>query len=276
MNRRSFSICFLLWLIFIPSWGEAFVPEAPHLLYLVIEKIKRPSGFEVLQTRKIMTHGNVENGWIEKQEKLFYLYPGRFRSEVVSDKITNFSVESESGFLKVSGGRALSTKKSPVDRYNDILLYREIESLIRELLDAGIDSQKVSFKKYKGTICYVVGRPVMKGKPFASLWIEKETLFPVRYVVGKDGRFIEINYSDWEKVSRTWYPMRGSAYLDNQLIFTVDVKNVDLKSGFSPSLFDVAHLLKRYPEKEQGVSTDNNEQGKEFDRRIVEFRKFYE
>ena len=276
MKKRFFLIFFMLFFILLPGVGEAFIPQTPHLLHLVIKKIKQPVGIEAYQTKKILNYEDTQKGYVELEEKLIYLYPNRFRFETLSDTMTSFSVESDLRFVKVMDRVIVSHDKPLVDLYTDILLYRDYESLLNQLDLAGIDTTKVSFQRYNDTICYVIGQPLEKGKPFAGLWIEKDTFLPIKYVVEKNGWLVEFFYSNWQKTSKTWYPMQISIFLDNQLFAMVDVKSIDLKSGFSSSLFDIDHIERLYPINDPGSLDENSKQVDELDKHIEDFKKLYE
>jgi len=248
----SFFFLFLaLFLILaLAGTGEAFVPKTPHLLHLVITKIKQPVGIEAYQTKKILNYDDItKNGYVELKERLIYLYPGKFRSDIISDTMTGLSVESDFKFIKVMDNVVMSRDKELVDLYTDILLYRNYETLLNQLTLAGIDTTKVSFQRYKDNICYVIGRPLEKERSFSGLWIEKDTFLPVKYVVIKkySGLMVEFFYNNWQQVSRTWYPMQITVFLDNQLYAMIEVERFDLMSGFSSSLFDIEYIEQLYP-----------------------------
>lgn len=265
-----------MFFILASGTGEAFVPQTPHLLYLVLQKIKQPVGIEVYQTKKNINYKDTAKGYDELEEKLIYSYPNRLRSQIISDTMINFSVESDFEFVKVADGGIVSHNKSLVDQYTDILLYRDHESLLNQLVMAGIDTTKVSFQRYSDTICYVIGRPLEKGKPFAGLWIEKDTFFPIKYVVEKDGGLAEFFYNNWHRVSKTWYPMQISIFLNNKLFAMVDVKNLDLRSEFLPSLFDIKQIKRQYPKNDSDSFDESFQQVDELDKPIKEFKKIYE
>ncbi|NOX35336.1 MAG: hypothetical protein GXP56_16675 [Deltaproteobacteria bacterium] len=275
MIKKKFPVFLFAFFILLPGVGEAFIPQAPHLLYLVMEKIRQPAGIEAFQTKKILNYKDPGKGFNKLEEKLYFLYPGRFRCEITSETLTSFSVESDHEFVKVMDGIIVSHEKSPVDLYTDILLYRDHESLLNRLAEEGIDTTEVSLQRYNDIICYVIGRPLEKGKPFAGLWIEKDTFLPMKYMVEKNGYMVEIFYHNWRRVSKTWYPMQVVIFLDNQLSVMVDVKSFDLKSGFLPSLFDIDHIKKLYPENNPGFQDENSKQVDELDKRIEDFNKLY-
>ncbi len=276
MKKSFFGTLVFLFFILLYGMGEAFVPQAPHLLYLVIEKIKQPVGIEAFQIKKILNYQELDPPFFEFEEKLIYSYPNQFRSEIISNTTTSFSIESDFNFVKVTDGINTSENKSPVDQYNDILLYRDYETLLNQLVRSGVDTKKVVFRRYNDSICYVIGKPIENGKPFASLWIEKETLLPQKYVVEKDEWIVEFFYNNWQRVSKTWYPMQISVFLDRQLFSMIHVKSFDLKAGFSKDLFDIEHIKKVYPKNEIKPFDENERQVEELNKQIEEFKELYE
>ena len=276
MKKSFFVTLVFLFFTLLYGMGEAFVPQTPHLLYLVIGKIKQPVGIEAFQIKKILNYQELDPPFFEFEEKLNYSYPNQFRSEIISNTTTSFSIESDFNFLKVIDGINITESKSPVDQYNDILLYRDYETLLRQLINSGVDTKKVAFRRYNDLICYVIGKPIEKGKPFASLWIEKETLLPQKYVVEKEGWVVVFFYNNWQRVSKTWYPMQISIFLDHQLFSMIHVKTFDLRGGFSKDLFDIEHIKKVYPKNEIEPFDENERQVEELNKQIEEFKNLYE
>ncbi len=278
MKIRFILSFFIVVLVLQPVTGRAFVPQTAHLLHLVVQKVKQPSGIETSQIKTIVNCDVVdeqEEIWLD--ERLMYVFPNQLRAETTTPTGTDFSIESDFEFIKVMNGQTVSTSKSPIDLYTDILLYRNHETLLGQLALSGIDVTRVSFQRYEDTICYVIGQPKEKGQPFAGLWIEKDTFFPLKYVVEKDDFLVECVYSNWQKISRTWYPLEVSIYLDDQLFATVTVSDIGLKAGFAPSLFDIDRVMRLYPEK-QDPEVVNEKSGEmdELEKRIQEFKKLYE
>ena len=243
------------------------MPQAPHLLHLVVQKVKRPTGFEVFQTKKFFTVENSEEVYVELEEKLIYLNPNKLRSQIISETTTNFYVESGFEFIKISDGVVVSGDKLLVEKYTDILIYRNYETLLNQLAISGIDTSKVSFQRYDDKICYVIGSSQEKGKNFPGLWIEKETFLPVKYVIEKNSQRIEFLYSNWRKVSRTLYPMRVYIFLNDKFFAMIDVKTFDLRSNFSPAIFNIDHIESLYPKKKPVNELDNH---------VKEKQKLYE
>ncbi|MCP3944220.1 MAG: hypothetical protein GY710_22470 [Desulfobacteraceae bacterium] len=250
MNKKIPILFFAVFFILSAGKGEAFVPQTPHLLYLMIHKIKRPAGMEVFQTRNVMDVSGQEveagNKTIALDEKLTYLFPGKFRSEIISGTVSWIYVESDSQFIKVADGRVVSLEKSPGDFYTDILLYRDQKSLGRQLMLAGVDTDQVSFQRLDDKICYFIGQLPLDLKVSPGLWIDKKSLLPVRYVIKKNGRIIVFDYENWQRVSQTWYPMQTTIFVDNQLSTKIDVRQFKLVSRFPAALFDVNRIQELY------------------------------
>ena len=251
MKTRLFLSIFILFSLLFTGTGQAFIPEAPHLLYLVISKIKRPVGIEARQTRTILNYQDSGPPYIELEEKLLFAYPDKLRIQVLSQDLASFSVESDFEFVKIIDGALFSSDKSLIDLYSDILLYRDHETLLNQLDLWGIDTTKVSFQRYNDTICYVIGGPLEENQGnnfnFPGLWIEKDTFLPIKYVVEKNGKRVEFFYKNWQKISKTMYPMQIHIFLDNRLFAMINLNNVHLRSGFLPILFDINTIISLYP-----------------------------
>ena len=258
MKKKLLLPFFLFFPFLLSGTSSAFVPQTPHLLYLVIQKIKQPVGIEIFQTKKFFNYENSEDIYVELEEKLIYLSPNQLRLQNLSEVTTNFYVESNFEFIKISDGVIASRDKPLVEQYTDILIYRNHETLLTQLDLSGIDTSRVSLQRYDDKICYVIGGSQEKGKNFPGLWIEKETFLPVKYVVEKNSQRVEILYNNWQKVSRTMYPMQIYIFLNDKFFAMIDVKTFDLRSNFSPALFNIDHIESLYLQKKPVNELENH------------------
>ncbi|MFO7752105.1 MAG: hypothetical protein R6V41_03175 [Desulfobacteraceae bacterium] len=235
-------------LIFTAPPAEAFVPIPSHLAQLVVEKIKRPTGLEAIQTIRVYSDASEDAGGSESKERLMYLFPDRLRCETVSSDSggsRTVAVVSDDRFVKTVDGKLESTTRSVTDYYTDILLFRDRKLLEKRLADAGVDVSSSSIQRLEKRICFVAGKPPRKDAPTSSFWVDKDSLFPVRYTVKQENRFVDIRYKDWRKVSRTWYPMRIETFLDRELFSVIDVASFSLEAVFEQSLFDIDRMLQQ-------------------------------
>lgn len=277
MNKKAVFALSVLICVLLPGSGGAFVPKSPHLLYLVIKKIKQPVGIEARQSKKIINYTDAARPYVEIEERLIYAYPGRFRTETVSGPVTGFSIEKESQFVKVIDGRIVSREKSLPDLYPDIIRYRDYQGLLVQLERAGVDTETVSYQRQNDNIFYVIGKSSEKDKPYSGLWIDKKNLFPAKYVVLRDNRVMEVYYDSWQRISKTWYPMQTSIFLDDQLHAMIDVKKIRLKSVRNDSLFDIDTVLQVYPDKTSREMTDGSPgQAGGPEKQITGFEKLFE
>lgn len=228
--------------------AEAFVPVPPHLLQLVVGKIKRPTGLEANQVMRVFTAKGEGKVTFEVKERLIYSFPGKLRRETVSSfsrENRMVTVVSGSRFVKIADGTLESASRSVMDYYTDILLFRERELLEKRFAETGVDFSRSSIQRFNDRICFVVGEPPEEDVPVSSFWVDKDSLFPVRYTVDKEDRFVDIRYKDWQKVSRTWYPLRIETYLDRELFSVIDVTSFTLETGFDSSLFDIDRIMQQ-------------------------------
>ena len=263
----------------------AFIPEASEIIKLSVEKIVEPVGLRVVQNRKIYNEqteqeeeGEIEPSFIEISEKLWFSYPGKFRSEAIAGSHDMICVESKGQFIKIIDEFIESKEKSLTDLYTDILLFRQPGSLTKKLKASGVDITLSSLKRHDGKIYFVVGVPPDENNLSSSLWVEKNSDFPGRYTIKKDGLFVDIFYKDWQRVSKTWYPMKVIIFLDGTLFSEIDAEKFELEADFKKNLFNVKRLMNIFPESgnysnESGALRNESD---ELEKSITDFKKLYE
>jgi hypothetical protein len=57
MSKQKILFFSALFCLLLAGKGEAFVPQTPHLLHLMIQKIKQPAGMVVHQIRNVIVSG---------------------------------------------------------------------------------------------------------------------------------------------------------------------------------------------------------------------------
>jgi len=285
MDKKQLSPLALgLFLLFcLSGTAGGYVLPGPHILELVTRNIVEPAGLVVSQTRERLTteisgddrrkqeretpldgveedasagkaldsgDGDCVAGLIAGEggtasEKLWFSYPGQYRCQGKTDRGSSITVFSNQRFIRVVNGKIVARQACFADYYRDILIFRDRNGLSQRLEAVGVDINRSSLQRYNGKICYVVGSVQDKQNPMSSLWVDRDTFFPVRYVVKREKQVTEVLYSRWERVSRTWYPMEITIILDNVPFFQINVENFRLEADFSDSLFDIDTLYKR-------------------------------
>ncbi len=275
--QKNYFICFLtlITILFAGGRGEAFVPKAPHLLYLVVEKIGMPTAMRVSQTRQVVPAplndgggkteemapkiesdiiGNAIKDTIAAEimslsENVTYAFPDRLHAEIHNDEIHQFYVLSDNRFVKVENGRITGLEPGPNEYYIDPLLYRDHKKLMAVLVGRDINTEKVTLQRLDGEICWVIGEPAFGGQENPGLWVGKDNFFPKRYLLKRAGRTIDIRYADWNQVSRCWCPRKISIFMDGTLFAKIEVDNMTLTSKVPNSLFDINEIRERYPHR---------------------------
>ncbi|MCG8614592.1 MAG: outer membrane lipoprotein-sorting protein, partial [Desulfobacterales bacterium] len=266
----------LLIILSLSPRGEAFVPQTPHLLHLVVQKIKTPTGMVVYQTRQIATDEGLDASE-PVTERLTYAFPSGLRADISSENSTAFTLQSGHRFVRVENGRVAATVRPIADFYTDPMLLRDYAMMAAQLAAVGIDTEKVTFQRLDGGICFFVGQPAGDREPDSGFWVDKDTFFPVRYKVSKSGRTVDVRYRNWQRVSRTWYPMDISIQVNGQPFADIRVSRFELKPGFSADRFDVAEVLSTYPVQD-GVTDDKGVRGQidGLDKEIDDFSKLFD
>lgn len=299
------------------SQSYAFIPESADIIKLAVEKIVEPVGIVVTQKRRIYTaqkdaptiieeteaqaNSEIDAGssiieesiidemaesklpkealpFIEFTEKLWFSYPGKFRSEAVTGSHDMIFVESRGKYIKIIDEFIASKEKSLTDLYTDILLFRQPELLTRRLKKSGVDLSLSSFQRYDENIYFVLGIPPKEDEPSSSLWVEKDTFFPARYTIYKNDLFVDIFYKDWQKVSRTWYPMQIKIYRDGLLFTEITSDKFELEADFEKQFFNIKRLIQIFPESSnlKNESEVGRVESDEIEKSITEFKKLYE
>ncbi|HCY86757.1 MAG TPA: hypothetical protein DHV36_16625 [Desulfobacteraceae bacterium] len=279
-KKAIISFLVVLFVLSLGSRGEAFVPQTPHLLHLVIQKIKTPTGMVVYQTRQIAKvdgEGTGEDMADAVSERLSFAFPSALRSEISSKNGTAFTVQSGNRFVRVENGRVTATVRPIADFYTVPMLLRDYAMMAAHLDAVGIDTQKVTFQRLDGGVCFFVGKPAGGSDPESGFWVDKDTLFPVRYKVTRSGRTVDVRYHNWHRVSRTWYPMETSIQVDGQPFADIRVSRFELKPGFSADRFDVDGVLAAYPVQNGMAGEDEaREQIDGLDKEIDDFSKLFD
>lgn len=88
--------------------------------------------------------------------------------------------------------------------------------------------------------CYVV-QPEEEGETsYTKIWLDKKNFYMVKSESeGTDGEIILMLNSDFRKVKGDWeMPYKTEMYEDNELMFTLLVKSIEINKGLSDDLFD--------------------------------------
>jgi len=275
----SFLLSFVVLLcFFVPA--NAYVLQGPHLLELMARNIGKTKSLFVSQ-KLVFYDDSFKEGSIELKETLKYLFPEKFRSDIVSKNSKRIHVVSKGISLTVIDKKTVAGHETIFDRYKDIILYNSRSALLQRLARLGIDVSVASLGRFEKKPIYVLGAQY-PDESVSQIWLNKDTFRPIRWIINSnkpDGRIdsLEVRYFKWRKIRKMWYPMHIEFYQDDNLIRMIEVDEIKVDPGFSAGLFDINRLKSTYP-KDTQVLSKQRQPGElsEVQKMIEEFKKIYE
>jgi len=223
----------------------------------------------------------VQTETIQLDESLRYVFSEAFRSDIVSDTNQRIYVFKDGQTLTVIDGVISGGNETRFDFYKDLLLYRSRETLSERLSYLGVDISVSSLGKFEEHLAFVVGAEY-PDETVAQVWIDMATFQPLRMIIPSGGNsystdFLEIRYSQWQKISKIWYPMQIEFIQDGATVRAIEVNDYQIDPNFSKEVFDIARLKLEYrppimtpdrPGETDGLS--------EVQKTIEEFKKIFE
>ncbi len=274
------SIAVLLW-SFVPA--NAYVLQGSHLIKLMTKNIGKTKSLFVSQ-KLIFYDDSFEDGKIELKETLKYVFPAKFRSDIVSKNSKRIHVVAKGISLTVIDEKTVDGHETLFDRYKDIILYNSRSALLQRLVHLGINVSVSSLGRFQNKPVYVLGAQY-PDESVSQIWLNKDTFRPFRWIIisnksGSRRDSLEVRYYKWRKIRTIWYPMHIEFYQDDNLIRMIEVDEIKVAPGFSAGLFDINRLKSTYPKD----TTDSQVLSKqrqpdelsEVQKMIEEFKKIYE
>ena len=224
---------------------------------------------------------SVRTETIQLDESLRYVFSEAFRADSVSDDNQRIYVFKDGQTLTVIDGVISSGAGTRFDLYKDLLLFRSREVLSERLSDLGIDISLSSLGKFEGQPAFVVGAEY-PDETLPQVWIHMETFQPLRMLIPSGSAsystdFLEIRYSQWQKIGKIWYPMRVEFIQDGATVRTIEVNGYQVDPDFSKDVFDIARLKLEYREPVLTPDLPDETDGlSEVQKTIERFKKIFE
>ena len=233
--------------------AHGHVPDAKRLLQLLSNKLGMVDTLEVVQNLHIASTGD-RDVRVDLSETVRYRFPESYRSDITGKDIWRIFLEKEDRLLIVTDGRISSGVKTWFDRYRDLLCPRSAPLLQDLLNEWGVDTSITSLGRINGTPVYVLGAQY-PDKTSSQLWIDKNSLLPMRWLVADTGGFSsdifgEIHYLKWGKSGDIWYPMVVRFFQNDRLVREICVKQVKSGEPIEEKWFDIEKLHDRYASSE--------------------------
>ena len=257
--------------------ARAYILRGPHLLELMTQQYGPAKTLMVFQHVRFYAPESATL-LAEAEETVRFLFPYDFRSDSSSQNANRIHLVSKGKALTVVDEKIVANQETSFDLYKDILLYRTRELLKNRLTRLGIDTSLTCLGRFNGRIAIVLGSE-KANEPVSQVWVDKETLQPMRWrLVSDPGESppteVEVRYTEWRQVNKTWYPMIIGIYNGGALEREIHVKALRVNSSFPERLFDTQLMEVQYLQSEVN-SPDQSVDGElsEIEETINEFRK---
>jgi outer membrane lipoprotein-sorting protein len=273
---------FLTGIIFIclcPVAG-AYVLRGPHILELMTKKLGKAKGLLVSQ-KLVLYDDSQQRIESELTETLRYVFPEKFRSDILSERVKRIHILSKGDALTVIDEKTVDDSENRYNHYKDILLFRSRDLLQSRLSSLGVDTSISSLGRFQDKVSYVIGAQYPNDS-VSQIWLDRNTFQPFRWIMRSNttkisGERLEVRYFRWQKVDKTWYPMRIQFFQNNGLIREIMVQNIVMNPSFSDTLFDIQHLRSIYPPvADVPADQGKKEEMDEVQKTIEDFKKIYE
>lgn len=280
MKKSAAILVGLVAVTYLSISANAFVLLGPHILELMRKEIG--SARQLFVAQKLFIYQNdLEQGVIELDEKLMYIFPDIFRSDATAENAERIYVVYKGQSLTVVDGKITADHGNELDRYKDLILLNTRVLLEEKLPDFGIDVTISSVGRFQGRLAYIVGAQY-PDESVPQLWVDKNTFKPFRWIVSgtrSENRedLLEFRFFEWRQVAKISYPMRIEFYQGENLVRMIRVHEIKVNTDFPKKLFDIRYLKSIYPRAtavlpDKGESNELNEVQKALD----EFKKIVE
>ncbi len=249
----------IFWFAATPAVG--YVPQGPHILDLMVQKLAGAESLQVEQ-KVAIDDPDLSGAVVELDETLRFHLPGQVRSDIQHKDSHRIHVRNQERHLTVIDGMIVDENGGRFDRYQDLLLYNSRHALHKALLIHGVDVGITSLGRMEDRIVYVIGAAYPDDSA-SQLWVDKEQLLPLRWinvVSSTDGNTeperLEFLYRNWQKVDDVWYPMEIETFHNGRSIRRIHVTKVQANAVFEGELLNIAHLKTLYRKKEKAGQND--------------------
>ncbi len=280
MKKSGAVLVSLITFVCSGTLANAFVLLGPHILELMRKELGTAQRLFVSQ-KLILYQDYLEEGAIVLDEKLRYIFPDTFRSDIFSENAERIHVFSKGRSVTVIDGKITSDRETELDHYKDIILYNSRELLEDRLPKFGLDVYTSSLGRFQGRLAYIVGAQY-PDETVPQLWIDKNTFKPFRWIMfggTSENRedLLEFRFFEWRQVDKIWYPMRIEFYQGENLVRMIQVDEIKVNPQFPDKLFDIKYLRSTYPRATSIIpeKRESNEL-KEVQKALEEFQKIVE
>jgi len=277
-TTKKIAVALICLTVFLPvASAGAYVLKSGHILQLMAGSSGKTKYLRINQHIVVFDH-LADNGKIILPETVYYSFPAKFRSDIISESIQRIHIVSNQAALTVTDRQITSETGSLFDSYKDLLLFRSRYLLEHRLNDMGIDTGISSFGRFNDTLALVIGAQY-PDESVSQVWVDKETFRPLRWIIKTEEPLIrefEIRYLQWQETGGGWYPWRVEFYENQMLVRQIAVDRVSSEETIAREVFDVVALKKKYARQVDLPDPVDGEDISEVQKTIDSFKKRFE
>ncbi len=245
------AIVVLILIVMVSSPVSGYVLTGSQLLELVVAKLGKAKSLKIKQ-KLVLYDNKLEDGSVELDETVKYLFPEMFRSEVISKDTKKIHVASFEQALIILDGKIASEFESGFDHYKDLFVFKNRMTLQKRLQMLGLNTERTRVERYNDKIVYIIGQKESYGDIYPQLYLDKKTFLPMKWLLrgstllGEKTEPLEVIFYDWKKYKRVWFPGRIEFYKNQVLAREIRVEKVKVNIKIKDSLFDFQALKTEY------------------------------
>ena len=215
------------------------------------------------------------------QETVRYAFPQSFRSDIAAPPADRTHIYAVGRSATVVDGTISSEPESPFDYYKHLLLHRSRNAFSVRLSERGVNTAVTSLGRFDGRIAFVLGA-VYPDNTLLQVWIDKETLRPIRWIVkgaadSEDSPEFEIRYYEWRRIKKVWYPDQIEFIRNGTPVRLIQVEDITVNPPLTQDMFNVDGLLARsQPEQTPAEAEDRKGGMSDIQKTIEEFKRLFE
>ncbi len=294
MDRFSHLFCFhtkkllafglLFFAVLLPVRSvSAYVLQGVHVLDLTTRALGRAKTLKLKQ-KIIQFETGPEQGAAVLDETVYLIFPDRFRSDIVSNTLTQTRIVDGKRFITVIDGVKSNLKGNVYDSYRSVLTYGSRTRLLKSLSLLDIDVSKSSLGRFEDTIVFVLGAKY-PDQSRSQVWIEKESFIPMKLLLVEKSvdettaaDIVDIVFGHWSKKGKILYPMQIHFYRNGLKEMEIMTEEVQVNPAISMELMSIEHLestLMEPPAEEMADDADR-EAVTDVQQTIEDFKKKFE
>lgn len=261
--------------VLMSSVASAYVLTGSQLLEIVVTRLGKTKNMRIHQ-KLVLYDEKLEEGAVELDEKVSYIFSEVFRSDIKSDNTDKIHIASFDEALVILDGKIASAFESGFDHYKDLFLFKNRITLQKRLQQLGLNTDYTRLTRYNDRIVYIIGQKPEYGETYPELYVDKKSLLPVKWIIrgsdlhGEKTEPLEIVFHDWKKYKRLRLPSRIEFFRNNILVREIIVEKVLLNRKLKTDHFDFEMLKTKYSVPDPKETDEKKEEKKSEARKTID------